>query len=104
MGRAVKMGGPPRRCVAGSPEVRPVAPARRQPDTTTYAGRVAVRLRELRERKGWTVKQAAEHLGIKSDKTLYSYEDGSRELSMALIAKVAEVYGYSTVPGWLPPR
>jgi ribosome-binding protein aMBF1 (putative translation factor) len=107
MGATTKIGGGRRtipRPNSQKTEARSVAPARREPDISTYPGRVAARLRELREKKGWSVKEAADLLGIKSFKTLYSYEDGSREPNLTLIEKVAEVYGFSTVTGWMPPR
>lgn len=45
---------------------------------------IAVELRKWREDKGWTRKQAAEHLGVKV-KTIESWEYGYRKPSGAVI-------------------
>jgi ribosome-binding protein aMBF1 (putative translation factor) len=64
---------------------------KREPDLTTYSGRVASRLRELREAKGWPVEKLAEKLGIKV-RALYAYESGTRTLDPDLYPDVADAF------------
>jgi transcriptional regulator with XRE-family HTH domain len=52
-----------------------MCPARIEPDTETYAGRFAVRLRSLREKAKLTPEEVAEKLGV-SLSTIYSWERG----------------------------
>ena len=53
-------------------------PTRKPPNTDTYSGRFATRLRKLREKAGLTLQEVAEALGI-SYKTVYSWEAGHTE-------------------------
>ena len=52
-----------------------MSPARVEPDTATYAGRFAVRLRSLREKAKITPDEVAEKLGV-SLSTIYNWESG----------------------------
>jgi ribosome-binding protein aMBF1 (putative translation factor) len=77
----------------------------REPDLKTYAGRVANKLRTMREDRGWSVEQTAEYLKIPAS-TLYAYErgkaGGGNDMPLNMIATVAEVFGFKTASGWLP--
>ena len=83
---------------------------KRKPDLSTYAGRVAARLRELRESKGWSIADVQQRLARRRHKipasTLYAYERGKAgkgiDLPVDLIPVVAALYGYQTAAGWLP--
>jgi len=68
---------------------------------TPYATRVAVRLRELRNARGWAVADVAARIGV-TPNSLYKYETAVRELPLWLIPVVGRVYGYGTAHGWLP--
>ena len=57
------------------PKTRRMSPARKEPDTSTYSGRFAVRLRALREKAGLTVEDLVEKTGI-TKSTLYYWESG----------------------------
>jgi transcriptional regulator with XRE-family HTH domain len=63
-------------------------------DDSTYSGRLALRVRELREAKGWTVQKLAEKAGI-SDKAMYAYENGTRGIPVDLFPALAKALGAS---------
>lgn len=78
------------------------------PDSSTYAGRVAARLRELREKKGLTVEHMVNSLNTLHGAnikpvTYYTYEAGSRDLPLNLFPAVASVLGTS-IAKFLPPE
>jgi len=82
--------------IAGSPSRNPpVASKERIPvDATAYSGRLAIRVRELREAKGYTVAKLAEKAGI-SEKAMYAYENGTRGIPVDLFPKLAKSLGAS---------
>ena len=53
------------------------------------------RLKELRERKGYTKKQVAAGVGI-TDRAYIAYEYGERDVSTETLSKLADFYGVST--------
>lgn len=71
--------------------------ARKQPDEKLFSGRVAIRLRELLERKGWSVDDLQIRLKQNGQKipasTLYSYLNGSRSVPLDLVPALAAVLG-----------
>ena len=67
-------------------------PARKQPDSSTYSGRFAIRLRMLREKAGLTVQEVAEKTGIPK-KSLYDWEAGKPTFRLDAIPELAEVLG-----------
>jgi len=67
-----------------------MSPARKEPDTSTYSGRFAVRLRNLREKAGYTIEGLAEALEA-SPSTIYSWESGTRAPNVADFPIVAEI-------------
>lgn len=69
-----------------------MTPAKREPDTTTYAGRFAARLRELRQAAGLTQKEAAERLDL-PQQTLSRWETGERVPSLRQYPAIAKIYG-----------
>jgi hypothetical protein len=83
---------------------------RRQPNPKTYSGRLAARLRELRDSKGWSIEDLQARLtrygATVPTSTIYSYEVGKEaggaDLPWHLVPIVAKVYGYQTANGWLP--
>jgi len=80
---------------------------KREPDLTTYAGRVAARLRSLREEKGWTVEELVKRLqkaGLAVEApTLYQWENGHRSVALEHVPALAAVFG-KTVRAFLPPE
>lgn len=52
---------------------------RREPNVATYSGRIAARLRELREELGKSVEEMARKLKLPM-RTLYRYESGERPI------------------------
>jgi len=72
-----------------------------EPDTSTYSGRLAARVRELREKEGWTVPEMAEAVGIATT-TLYEYESNRRAFPVDIVVKIAEQLGKN--PGIFFPR
>lgn len=79
---------------------RPLGRARVEPDTRTFSGRVAARIRALRDKRGMTVDDLADKIGIEPS-TLYGYESGSRKPDPDLYPKFAEAFGIS-VTAFLP--
>jgi len=73
-------------------------------DTSTYAGRVAIRIRELREAAGLDVRDCAKRItkaGYKiGSSTLYHWENGGRQpqldaipyIAKALRVRIAELF------------
>ena len=53
-----------------------------------------VRLRALRARRGWTVREAAERVGTTAD-NLSRIERGTRHPRASTLQKLAETYGVS---------
>jgi len=82
----------------------------REPDQTTYAGRVAARLRQLREKRGWSIGNVqdllAERGHVIPSSNLYAYERGKAgggvDLPVNLYPAIAHLYGFKTANGWLP--
>ena len=58
-------------------EKRNMGRKRKQIDTSTYSGRFAARLRELRDKQGLTTREISEKTGIPSG-TLECWESGRR--------------------------
>ena len=65
---------------------------RREIDTESYAGRFAVHLRSLREKKGLSVAQLAEKSGI-SEFTIYAWERVDWLPSMDKLPPLADSLG-----------
>lgn len=67
---------------------------RKTVDQSTYSGRVAVRLRELRERAGKTVPEMALAVGV-AELTWYRYESNERGIPFDMLPDVAAILGVS---------
>lgn len=83
-------------------------PAKAEIDERTYSGRVAARLRELREAKGWTVAEVQERInaGLRKDKrvaqsTVHGWDNGSRKIDPDYYPLLAQVFRL-TVRAFLP--
>ena len=70
-----------------------MSPARKEPDTRFYAGRLAARLRMLREKAGYTPQEVAEAVGVKSLRTIYDWESGNSQPQITQLPVLAEIYG-----------
>ena len=72
-------------------------PARKEPDTSTYSGRVGKRIRDLRESKGMTLKQVVEHVnqyGFDIKVAGYSlWELGQRQVDLDALPAIADCFG-----------
>ena len=80
-----------------------MSPARKQPDTATYSGRFAVRLRTLREKAGLSVEEVAEAVGVKPI-TIYSWEAGRTEPRVDQYPPLALQYGITNPRTLLPEK
>ena len=85
-------------------------PAKKDVDTSHYAGRIAARLRSLREAKGWTVADLAERLNRILPKemriansSLHHWDSGGRNIDPDYYPYLAKLFGLS-VRGFLPPE
>ena len=74
-------------------------PAPINPDDTTYSGRFAARLRELRTKKRMTGEQAAEAITLQgffvTPQTYYRWERNSRQVDTDALPSVAAAFGVS---------
>ena len=76
-------------------------PARIEPDKNTFAGRIAIRLRKLREEAGLSPQQLAEAVGAKSQQTIYDWESGRvqpRVLQLPILSKALGVKLQNLLP------
>ena len=67
---------------------------RKEIDLTTYEGRFALRLRELREKAGLTVEQLAEKSGVPK-RTIFGCESTERSPVNEKLLKIAKTLGIS---------
>jgi len=74
------------------PKVGNMRPARKEPDTATYSGRFAVRLRTLREKAGLSIAELADITGI-HPKSLYDWEAGKPTFRLDVLPDLAEALG-----------
>lgn len=77
-------------------------------DTSTYSGRIAARIRELREARGWTVKELANRINAAggsnlANSTVHGWDNGSRSIDCDFLPTVAKVFGLS-VRSFLPVK
>jgi transcriptional regulator with XRE-family HTH domain len=87
---------------------RPTTPI----DQSTYAARIAARLRELRTSAGLSIEDVQTKLARLGREvpvaSLYAYERGKDaggvDLPHALIPLIAKVYGFTSAGDWLPPK
>lgn len=71
-------------------------------DTSTYSGRIAARMRELREQRGWTVAELCERLNreLRGDmkiavQTLHSWDSRKRRIDSDYLPAIAGAFGLS---------
>ena len=80
----------------------------RQPDTTTYSGRIARRMRKLRKAKKMSIDEmriALESAGVVMvNSALYAYENGNRQINPDHYPALAKVLGCESVRDFLPSR
>ena len=84
--------------------------AKKRPTSKTYSGRVAIRLRELRESRGWSVAKLGEHLTLAGHtvppSSIYAYEFGKDangvDLPLELIPFYSKAFGFKSAIGVLP--
>jgi len=79
-----------------------MTPRQRKPvDTSTYEGRFAVRLKNLREKAGYSVEQLAEISGVPRT-TIYNWESGTYKAvidgSLLNLAKALEIKVRTLLP------
>jgi len=78
-------------------------PAKKEIDETSYSGRIAARLRELRTAKGWTVADLLERLNRELPKAmrvtghaLHKWDAAERKIDPDYYPALAKVFGLST--------
>jgi transcriptional regulator with XRE-family HTH domain len=74
---------------------------RKEVDTSTYAGRFAVRLKTLREKTKMTAQEAAGRIGV-SLVTFYDWEGGRKIPNLARFPRISEIYKLRKVKDLLP--
>ena len=70
-------------------------------DTSTYEGRFAVRLKELREKAKLTAQEAAELLGI-TEKTVFHWEASRSSPHVSEFPKIATAYRLKKIKDLFP--
>ena len=80
-----------------------MSPARREPDTSTYPGRFAVRLRTLREKAELTPDQVADNMGVALS-TVYNWESAHSFPKTEQLLLLANVLGLKSVKALFPDR
>jgi transcriptional regulator with XRE-family HTH domain len=81
---------------------RRAMPAKKPVKIDTYSGRIAARLRELREARGWTVADVAERLNRilpkdmrLANSTLHGWDAGDRKVDPDYYPYLAAVFSMS---------
>lgn len=101
---ASKLSGRP----AATKMARPMGRARKEPDKTRYSGRLAIRLRELREQGGLTVDDVIERLqraGLDVKRaTYYAYECGDVTVPLDLFPALTKALKATSPSDLLPPK
>jgi transcriptional regulator with XRE-family HTH domain len=77
-----------------------MARPRKEVDTSTYAGRFAVQLKAIREKKKLTIKDVAEQSGIPTT-TIYAWEEGRNTPTVEKLAVLSQTFSIS-VPKLMP--
>jgi transcriptional regulator with XRE-family HTH domain len=80
-----------------------MSPARKEPDTRFYSGRLAVRLRSLREKTELTPEEVAEKMGV-SLATVYNWESGYSFPNTEQLLLYANVLGLKSVRTLFPEK
>ncbi len=80
-----------------------MTPARKAPDASTYSGRFAIRLRELREKAGLTVQEVAVRLET-TFVTVHNWESGKPTVRLDVLPQLAEMYGLKEVRNLFPKK
>jgi len=76
------------------PDSEDMSRQRKEIDTSTYTGKFALRLRELREKRGLSVDELAEKTGL-SKRTLFSWEAATYSPSIEQLPTIADSLGVS---------
>ena len=78
-------------------------PPRKQPNTDTYAGRFAVRLRTLRKKAGLSIEELAEQSSVPAP-SLYRWESGNFTPPVERLPDLAAGLGLKNVQKILPEK
>lgn len=83
-----------------------MSPARKPVDESTYSGRFAARLRELREKRGLTVQEAAESISKAgyqiAERGYYSWESHKNQPPLDAFPALAEAFSLKRIRDLLP--
>lgn len=75
---------------------------RAEVDDSQYSGKIAVRVRALREAKAMTVHQLADKAGV-THQAMYAYEQNTRTMPPDLYPVVAKALGCKSLADFFPP-
>ncbi len=85
-----------------------MAPAKKEPDLSTYRGRFAERLKALRIKAGLSVEESADELMsrgvIKNQRTLYHWESGRGLPKIEDLPEISQLYGLKSTRNLLPEK
>ena len=74
-----------------------------EPNLKTYSGRLAARVRELRDQHGIEAVDLAAKVGVELH-SIYAYETGRRAIPTDLLPKLAKALKCESVADLLPPK
>lgn len=84
----------------------PMSPAPKKPDESTYSGRVAAKLRAIRERAGLSVDQVVQSIRENGHdvpvSTYYKWESGMSKVHLDMLPAIARALGRNNVHSILP--
>ena len=85
-----------------------MAPARKEPDVSTYSGRVAKRLRELRDRAGLSVPELLERLDrygySLSLQGYYKWENGRAKVDLDAVPALSKALRLKRIKDLFPAK
>jgi len=84
-------------------KTKDMSPARKEPDTSTYPGRFAVRLRTLREKAELTPGEVADKMGVTLN-TIYHWESAHTFPNAEQLLLLSNVLGLKSVGGLFPKK
>ncbi|NOX54238.1 MAG: helix-turn-helix domain-containing protein [Planctomycetes bacterium] len=85
-----------------------MAPARKEPDVSTYSGRVAKRLRELRDERGWPAEKVVERLNRFGYRIVlskyYHWEGGRSKVDLNAVPALLKTFRLRDASEFFPPK
>lgn len=89
-------------------EKEPMSPAKKEVDMTTYSGRIAAKIRALREDAGLSVEEVVKNMAKNgysvSVPTFYKWENGERKFNLDAIPAFAKAMKIKNLQSIFPEK